>query len=77
MKIDFFSGCKSKDSNFSEWSSRCIGQLGALHPSLFPCELSLAIKETQFAFTFMDVHFVKMALIELASACQFEKDTKV
>lgn len=72
-----FPGCKSKDSNFSEWSSRCIGQFGALHPSLLPCELSLLKAESQFSFTFMNVSFVKTALIELASACQFEKDTKV
>lgn len=71
------SGCRNKDLQVSDWSGRCIGQLGAVQPSILPQRPALAHNSTPFAFNMKDMTFVKAALSELTRAFQYEKHTKV
>lgn len=62
----------------SDWSGRCLGELGAFEPFLLPRKISRQSSLiSPFAFTIKDESFAKAALYELIRAFQSEKYTKV
>lgn len=66
-------GCKHVDSNLQLAAGECLGELGAIEPSLLPPNYSQQAKFISSVHTDL---FAMMALGELCRAFQFQNDTK-
>ncbi|XP_028157289.1 serine/threonine-protein kinase ATR-like [Ostrinia furnacalis] len=67
-------GCKDSDAEVSLASGRCLGQLGAIEAGHLPRQY-VQPDRSPFAFSIVDNCFAATALVELARAFQYEKDT--
>lgn len=67
-------GCKHTDENLQLASGECLGELGAIEPSLI--SINYSPEKHKFALSIHSDVFAAMALDELCRAYQFQKDTK-
>ncbi|XP_063533871.1 serine/threonine-protein kinase ATR [Cydia strobilella] len=67
-------GCKHPDPRVSSASGACLGQLGAIEAGHLPRQY-VQPDRSPFAFSIGDNCFAATALMELARAFQYEKDT--
>lgn len=66
-------GCKHVDPNLQLVAGECLGELGAIEPSLLPANYA---QQRMFAVSVHSDAFATMALRELCRAFQFQNDTK-